>query len=628
VRAVDSRGDLRSGTFLNDVWELSLGDVPAWTQLAPTGASPGGRQAMSAVYDEAGDRMIVFGGYDGSASLGDVWALALGGAQGWTNLTPSGTSPSARYHHTAICDPVRQRMVVFGGATGSAYLQDVWELSLSGASVWTDLTPTGASPGVRFCHSAVHDPVCDRMVVFGGCSGAGTLYLNDTWTLPLSGTSPWTKLTVSRALPVARCSHSAVPLPTGDQMVVFGGYDGSSGLNDVWALLESGGLVWAKLTPTGTWPCVRWTHGAIYDPTRNRMVVFGGRTTADVLLNDVWTLSLGDAPTWSQLTPTGALPRARQAMSAIYDPVRNRMIVFGGHEGSAALGDVWALTLGEVPGWTELTPQGTPPGARYYHSAIYDPGRDRMIVFGGVVGGVRLGDVWALTLGDAPTWTQLTPSGTPPSARYGHSAIYDPVRDRMVVFSGYGSYGYADELHSLSLNGAPAWTHLVALGNLPDRRTVHSAIYDPVRDRMVVFGGNAQSGIYLYYNEVRALTWGVPALAGVTCPGDLVWTPGGSLAESYGITNPYGFAQTADYTLSSARNWPGFPISGSVTVGANATVAVPVAVPVPDSAAGGSNTLIFRATLRGVPQTATCSHGLYDLPTPVRLSLVSALESV
>ena len=69
-----------------------------------------------------------------------------------------------------------------------------------------------------------------------------------------------------------------------------------------------------------------------------------------------------------------------------------------------------------------------------------------MIVFGGVVGGTRLGDVWALTLGDAPSWTQLTPSGTSPSARYGHSAIYDPVRDRMVVFSGYGSYGYADEV--------------------------------------------------------------------------------------------------------------------------------------------------------------------------------------
>ena len=137
---------------------------------------------------------------------------------------------------------------------------------------------------------------------------------------------------------------------------------------------------------------------------------------------------------------------------------------------------------------------GTPPSARYCHSAIYDPVRDRMVVFGGLTGTVlpqrRLGavagghagvdaadahghaaeravrpqrdlrpgarphggvrgqldgptlrnDVWALSLAGTPAWTQLTPTGTPPSARYGHSAIYDPVRDRMVVFGGYDGH--------------------------------------------------------------------------------------------------------------------------------------------------------------------------------------------
>jgi hypothetical protein len=198
------------------------------------------------------------------------------------------------------------------------------------------------------------------------------------------------------------------------------------------------------------------------------------------------------------------------------------------------------------------------------------------------------------------------------------------VLDRMVVFGGHGWGGtgfyYLNDVWALSLAGSPVWGKLTPNGTPPNARNGHSAIYDPVRDRMAVFGGGGAAG----YNDLWTLVWGAPALAGVTCPGDIVWTPGGSIAESYGITNPYGFAQTTDYTLSSARNWPGFPISGSVTVGANATVAVPVAVPVPDSAAVGSNTLVFRATLRGVPQTAICSHGLYDLPTPVRLSLVSA----
>ena len=77
--------------------------------------------------------------------------------------------------------------------------------------------------------------------------------------------------------------------------------------------------------------------------------------------------------------------------------------------------------------------------ARSGHSAIYDPVRDRMVVFGGYSGTgytYFLNDVWVLSLAGMPAWTQLTPTGTPPSARYGHSAIYDPVRDRMVVFGG------------------------------------------------------------------------------------------------------------------------------------------------------------------------------------------------
>ena len=71
------------------------------------------------------------------------------------------------------------------------------------------------------------------------------------------------------------------------------------------------------------------------------------------------------------------------------------MIVFGG---GASLADLWALDLGGVPSWSALTSTGTPPTGRTGHTAIYDPVRDRMIVFGGSSGGVRLSDVWALDL--------------------------------------------------------------------------------------------------------------------------------------------------------------------------------------------------------------------------------------
>jgi len=210
---------------------------------------------------------------------------------------------------------------------------------------------------------------------------------------------------------------------------------------------------WDSLPPTR-----RCAHSAIYDPVRDRMVVFGGAGDRGYL-NDVWALSLAGTPAWTRLTPSGTPPGIRYAHSAIYDPVRDRVVVFGGSPGAGYFNDVWALSLAGTPAWTQLTPTGTPPSGRLCHSAIYDPVRDRMVVFGGrEYWAPLLDDVWALSLAGAPEWTQLTPTGTPPSARNRHSAVYDPVRDRMVVFGG-ATYGVnLNDVWALSLAGASAWT--------------------------------------------------------------------------------------------------------------------------------------------------------------------------
>jgi hypothetical protein len=69
--------------------------------------------------------------------------------------------------------------------------------------------------------------------------------------------------------------------------------------------------------------------------------------------------------------------------------------------------------------------------------AVYAPVRDRMVIFGGKRGGTYINETWALSFVGSPSWSKLMPSGTAPSGRYRLSAIYDPVRDRMVVFGGY-----------------------------------------------------------------------------------------------------------------------------------------------------------------------------------------------
>jgi hypothetical protein len=83
------------------------------------------------------------------------------------------------------------------------------------------------------------------------------------------------------------------------------------------------------------------------------------------------------------------------------------------------------------------------------HSAIYDRSAERMVVFGGgASAGHYLNDTWALSMRGAPTWAQPTFAGTPPAARLGHSTTYDPVQNRMIVFGGYG-VEYFNDVRSL-----------------------------------------------------------------------------------------------------------------------------------------------------------------------------------
>jgi len=320
----------------------------------------------------------------------------------------------------------------------------------------------------------------------------------------------WVEEFPGAAAPSAREVPIAIYDPVRDRMVIFGGYH-SGALGDVWALSLAGSPEWAPITPAGTPPSPKFFTAAIYDPVRDRVVIFGGYDNAYHLNGDVWALSLGGSPEWTQLNPGGDPPSPRIGQAGIYDPVRDRMVVFGGWDGSY-LNDVWALSLGSSPEWTQLSPSLDSPIDRGLPTAIYDPVRDRMVIFGGKYDddtGIEhpLSDVWALWFGESLVWTEITPAPGP-SARLLHTAIYDPARDRMVVFGGAeGSwpYSYFDDVWALSLSGNPAWTQLTPAGTPPSPRGYHASIYDPMRDRMVAFGGWDGSDL----NEVWSLLWGV-----------------------------------------------------------------------------------------------------------------------
>jgi hypothetical protein len=264
-------------------------------------------------------------------------------------------------------------------------------------------------------------------------------------------------------------------------MIVFAGAQGvaspSPCLNDVnvleYATGVGGTAAWDLQNPIGGPPRPRYGHTAVYDADDNLMIVFGGSDCSATYFNDVWVLrnanGQGGTPAWSQLIPDGAAPVPRAFTSAVYDSTNSRMIVFGGFNGNY-LGDLWVLVnangMGGTPVWIQVSPGGSTPSPRQGHSAVYEAATNRMIVFGGQTGGqTRVAEAWVLSnangLRGSPSWSLMAPNTATPQARSLHSAVFVPTSSKMIIFGGQftclAQGCNPSDNHVYALNGANAF---------------------------------------------------------------------------------------------------------------------------------------------------------------------------
>jgi hypothetical protein len=347
-------------------------------------------------------------------------------AQQWTQLTSE--VPYARYAHSAVYNPGTNQMIIFAGAESSAspVMNDVWLMNnangATGAPSWLQETPSGTAPSARLGQIAVYDNANDRMIVFGGCLGRCLPVGNDTWVLVnatgAGGAPTWQQLSPAGSLPAARTWPAAVYDQANNRMIIFAGQDGSGSggatYGDVWVLANANGLggtpAWTQLSPTSGPPSGQYAPSAVYDQAHNVMTVFAGAAHGtSQATNAVWTLSnangIGGAPVWTRIVANGApgSPARREFQTATYDPASNRMTIYGGANGVVIFGDVWVLQnangFGGAATWAKLTATASPqpPSAKSSHTAVYDTGTNRMVVFGGgTVEGLSY-STWVLT---------------------------------------------------------------------------------------------------------------------------------------------------------------------------------------------------------------------------------------
>ncbi|MFO7650782.1 MAG: kelch repeat-containing protein, partial [bacterium] len=321
--------------------------------------------------------------------------------------------------------------------------------------------------------------------------------------------------------PTPRCAAKAAFDSTNNRAVLFGGtsvYADDGYHNDAWVLdwANTGPRGWRLLSPSGTPPAGRADHVFVYDPDGQRMLLFAGSPGRYLVTNDVWQLGLvRGSESWQRLTPSGAAPAARAYAMAVYHPGRRSLIVYGGWSGSTQLGDVWELQLDSLV-WRQLSPSGTPPSARYDAACCLDQAEDRMVVFGGRSGGTFLSDLWALDLTPgSEQWTQLNQAGQVPSGRCGFAYAADAAGSELYIAAGWDAYDFFSDLYRLDVTTL-TWTQVSAGGaELWPRRNLTG--FRGPDDLFCIFGGEVWgSGGYVsdtYCADCRStgVAWQSPA---------------------------------------------------------------------------------------------------------------------
>lgn len=207
---------------VSDFWLFDLSSM-CWREVVVLdGRPPSPRHSHSAVVH--GHSLYVYGGYDGSYKS-DLHEFNFNSSR-WTLVPTTGRRPRARYRATTVVH--KNYIILYGGHDGTRHLSDTHIFDIENR-VWYPLVTEG-NIIPRDSHIAVAHS--SSMYIFGGSSGSA---MNDLFELQLPSNfslpSRWRQIKSSGMNePLARFCHVGVVY--NEALFIFGGYDGSTRLND------------------------------------------------------------------------------------------------------------------------------------------------------------------------------------------------------------------------------------------------------------------------------------------------------------------------------------------------------------------------------------------------------------
>jgi hypothetical protein len=459
---------------LNDTWEW---DGTDWHQ-AMTAHQPSARFLFVMAYNPKRNVVVVADGDNDTLSPPvDTWEY---NGSDWSQI--STTTPTDLTQANAAYDAAGGRLLVYGGNGTSGISTKTWSYDTS----WHDLSQT--TPAARFQHQLAGDFARGQIVMFGGVETGSVdnaqtwVWDGSSWSLPAPATMPTNTLGAT----------SAYDRLTGLTWM-FGEQVANNPTNNLWSF---DGANWKQYLASG--PSARGSAMLAYDAKRKNLVLFGGGTGPSTASSETW---LWDGAAWHLATPTTS-PTPSAGGSMVYDSKRERVVLFAGTDASNnVLDDTWEW---DGTDWHPTTPSTKPPG-RILGNGVYDPVRGPLFGFG--LSSFNLttlnyqSDLWAW---DGTTWTSVSPMAPIP-ARGFNSLVYEPVRQRTLLFGGAilgGSSAFAD---SWDFDGT-AWNQVLTQQH-PPSRFGHLMTSSRNGSDEILYGGQAGFDNGAVYSDIWRLRY-------------------------------------------------------------------------------------------------------------------------
>lgn len=327
--------------------------------------------------------------------------------------------------------------------------------------------------------------LCLALLLFVACEN------DSSETTPLPSTNPVSPTAIT-ALTVTPLSATLTPTATQEVMeqpqhpgaramgdmvfheglglvVMFNGNED----NNLWGW---DGTQWHIIGANG--PEGRELSGMAYDPQRNKLVVYGGRILNNgPCLSDTWEW---DEAGWQRIDVPG--PDVCSHFTIEYDVTLGNVVLYGGADAELNIfSDMWTW---DGMQWAKL--DVTPPPVRFHAMSAADAVHQNLFLIGGFDENTRLFDeFWAW---DGVEWEQLD-LPRPPALSHARMA-FDTNRVQLVLFGGTTRPRLPFDLQDATwILTDGAWQQAQVIGLSPSPRGGHMMAYDPLRDRVVLYGG-------------------------------------------------------------------------------------------------------------------------------------------